>query len=282
MSTGPRYMIRSDIEGVSGVVAYAQAEPGAPEYAFGQRMFRADLCACIDGLQAGGAAEIVVYDEHCAGRNIDPAWLPDGVTFIAGKPPYRADWAGGLDASFDGLVLLGFHAKADTPGGLLAHSYEQEIAELVLGGQSVGEIGMETAIAGDWGVPLVLVTADSAGCREAEALVPGAACVAVKDALGPGGARCHPLETTRRRIHDAARTVACAPPPTAPWRCGPGVELVVRLRPGPYADAVRRAYAADCNGDGALVIRAETATGAWADYWARKLHCQQLAAEENA
>ena len=34
-----KYMIRCDIEGVSGVVSYEQAEPGRPEYAFGRRMF---------------------------------------------------------------------------------------------------------------------------------------------------------------------------------------------------------------------------------------------------
>lgn len=40
-----KYMIRCDVEGVSAVVSYDQAEPGKPEYAFGQRMFMADLTA---------------------------------------------------------------------------------------------------------------------------------------------------------------------------------------------------------------------------------------------
>ena len=30
-----KYMIRCDIEGVSGVVSYEQAEPGKPEFVFG-------------------------------------------------------------------------------------------------------------------------------------------------------------------------------------------------------------------------------------------------------
>ncbi|HEX2949030.1 MAG TPA: M55 family metallopeptidase, partial [Armatimonadota bacterium] len=68
-----KYMIRCDIEGVSGVVSYRQTEPGNSEYEFGLRMFRSDLCACIDGLLDGGADEIVIYDEHYYGRNIDPA-----------------------------------------------------------------------------------------------------------------------------------------------------------------------------------------------------------------
>ena len=268
-------MIRCDIEGVSGVVSYRQAEPGATEYEFGLRMFKADLCAVIDGLLAGGAAEIVIYDEHYYGRNIDPAWLPENVSFIAGKPPYRTDWAGGLDAGFAGLVLLGFHSKFGTPGGLLHHTYELDIRDLRLNGISIGEIGMETAIAGDCGVPLVLVTADSAGCREAEALVPGVRTVAVKESVCEFGGRCHPLSVTTHWIHQAAETVAASAPTTQPWRCGGQTILEIAFNPGSYADAVRREYAAEVNAAGDLVLRGATATAVWADYWQRKLTCQQ-------
>ena len=38
---------------------------------------------------------VVIYDEHYWGRNIDVGRLPDGTEAICGKPPYRADWAGG-------------------------------------------------------------------------------------------------------------------------------------------------------------------------------------------
>jgi len=271
-----KYMIRCDMEGVSGVVSYAQAEPGRSEYAFGLRMFQADLCACLDGLLAGGADEVVIYDEHFYGRNIDPGWLPDGVSAICGKPPYRADWAGGLDADFAGLVMLGFHAKFGTPGGLLPHSYEADIRDLRLNGVSVGEIGMETAIAGDWGVPLLLVTADSAGCREAEALAPGVSTVAVKEALAETGGRCYPLSVTSAWIREAAEAVAAQAPAVTPWRCDAPVTLEIAFNPGGYADILRTAYPSAIDAHGNLVLSGHSATEVWAAYWQRKLHCQSL------
>ncbi len=269
-------MIRCDIEGVSGVVSYDQAEPGKPEYAFGLRMFQSDLCACIEGLNSGGAQEIVIYDEHFFGRNIDPAWLPENASFIAGKPPYRADWPGGLDSTFAGVILVGFHSKYGTPGGLLHHSYELDIQDLSLNSVPVGEIGMETAIAGDWNVPLLLVTADSAGCKEAEALVPGVQTVAVKESLGETGGRCLPLDQTAAMIRKAAESVASNPPPTKPYCCGPEVTLAVRFNPGSYADAVYQLYS-DQITDNALIITGKTATEIWADYWQKKLEAQQHA-----
>ncbi|MFT5130721.1 MAG: D-amino peptidase [Rhodothermales bacterium] len=270
MSTRPKYMIRSDMEGASGVVSYDQVLPERPDYPIGQRLFRADLGSCIAGLRDGGAGEIVIYDEHCDGRNIDADWLPEDVSFIAGKPPYRADWAGGLDASFAGLVMLGFHSKWGTPRGLLHHTYEHDICELRINGVAVGEIGMETAIAGDFGVPLQLLTADSAGCQEAQTLVPGVRTVAVKESVSETGGQCYPLSQTTAWIREAAAAIVTDPPDSKPWRCG-AVSLEVSFNPGPFADALRQGNSNDLNTDGDLLLEGPSATAVWADYWQRKL-----------
>ncbi len=269
-----KYMIRCDIEGVSGVVSYEQAEPGKSEYELGLQMFKSDLCACVNGLLEGGADEVVIYDEHYYGRNIDAAWLPDKVSFIAGKPPYRADWAGGIDESFAGVVLVGFHSKYGTPGGLLHHSYELDIANLDLNGTSVGEIGMETAVAGDYGVPLVLMTGDSAGCAEAEALATGTVTVTVKESLGETGGGCLPSEITAGMIRNAAKAAVTNPPVAKPWTLGNDVILTVSFNAGPYADAVRRLNKDDLNDNNDLVITGDSATAVWAAYWQKKLEAQ--------
>ena len=270
--------MRCDIEGVTGVVSYEQAEPGKAEYAFGRQMFQSDLAALLEGLSSGGVDEVWVYDEHYYGRNVDLAALPATVSVICGKPPYRAEWAGGLDGSFDGLVLLGFHSKAGTAGGLLPHTYELEIADLRLNGVSVGEIGMEAAVAGDWGVPTVMVVADSAGAAEAEALLPGVVCVAVKEALGQTGARCYPTAVTAPWIHAAAAQVAASPPPVQPYRVGEAATLEVVLREGPYRDAVRALAPEAMADEHTLVVEGRTATEAWASYWELKLRAQAHAA----
>jgi len=272
-------MIRADIEGVSGVVSYDQAEPGKPEYAYGQRMFMADLLACVEGLLAGGADDVVIYDEHYCGRNIEMDKLPSQVSAICGKPPYKADWPGGLDPSFSGAILLGFHSKFGTPGGLLHHSYELDIRDLRLNDVSVGEIGMEAAIAGDWGVPVLLVTGDSAGVAEAEALLPGVRTVTVKDSLSEIGGRCYPLACTSRNIRTAAQGIVTSPPAVVPYCTGNPVTLEVELNDGLYLDAVHRTLGADMTEARTLLFRGPTATSVWAGYWQTKLRCQRCMQE---
>jgi len=269
-----KYMVRCDIEGVSGVVSFAQAEPGKPEYAFGRKMFMADLVALLEGLRLGGAEEVVIYDEHCAGRNIDLGALAPFAGAICGKPPYRPDWSGGLDDGFEGVILLGFHSKFGTPGGLLPHSYEPDIRDIRLNGTSVGEIGMEAAIAGDHGVAVLMVTGDSAGVAEAEALLPGTVGVVVKESLGEEAALCYPLSVTGPAIRAAARKVAESRPAVRPYTVAGTVRLEVELNDGPFLDAARKLWGEVMRDDRTLALRGSTATEVWADYWAKKLRCQ--------
>ncbi|MBT3381877.1 MAG: hypothetical protein HN742_04315 [Lentisphaerae bacterium] len=272
-----RIMIRCDIEGVSGVVSYEQAEPGKAEYAFGQRMFMADLMAAIEGLTTGGADEIVIYDEHYYGRNVDVEALPAHVSVICGKPPYRADWAGGLDVSFAGVVLVGFHSKFGTPEGLLHHSYELDIRDLRLNGVSVGEIGMEAAVAGDSWVPVLMVTGDSAGVAEAQTLLPGVRGVVVKESLGETGGGCLPLTVSTDRIRQAAESVVRTPPDVQPYRPTSPVRLEIKLNDGPYLEAIRRLCPNQMTDDRTLVLEKESVTATWATYWQIKLAAQAAA-----
>lgn len=264
-----KYMIRCDMEGVSGIVGYEQADPAQTEYPDGVRWFMSDLNALINGLRAGGADEIHVYDEHFYGRNIDISQLDDpNVILYCGKPPYRPDWAGGLDGSFAGLILLGFHSRRGTKDALLNHTYEPDIRNLKLNGVSVGEIGMEAAIAGDFGVPLVMLTADSEGIREAKELVGDVRAVSVKESLAEFGAVCYPLKHTYEKIFETAKRTAEQGAESKVYACGK-TTLEVEFFDTPFAAKYRELYKN-------TVIHGENVLSCWAEYWKRKLEVQKL------
>ncbi len=276
MKRSKKIMARCDMEGLTGVVSYDQVIPGRPEYAYGQSILMAELLALIEGLQAGGCDQIVCYDEHFDGRNIDITRLPEGVSVICGRPPYRADWPGGLDDSFTGLILLGLHSRHGTPNGLLNHTYEHDIREISLNGVTVGEIGMEAAIAGDFGVPLQMVIGDSAMIAETDALVDGIVGVTVKESLSETAALCYPLKVTTARIQAAARQVAETPPCVRPYYVQPPVKLQVTLNDSAYLDALHMLYSKQMDAR-TLVIQGDSVREAWGTYWQIKLNCRQTA-----
>lgn len=256
-----KIMIRSDIEGVTGVTTYRQVEGGK----FGKQMLMNDLMACIDGIMSAGDHEIVVYDEHADGRNVAIDVLPECVSVIMGKPAYRSDW-GGIDGSFDAMMMVGFHARFGVEGALLPHSYSRKNREIRLNGVVAGEIGMEVAIAGDFGVPLWLITGDSAGMAEAEKLVAGIKTVVVKEAMGEFEANCYSPRKTAKLIFNAAKAVVEKPPSIKPLIIDCPVEMQIDLAQSDYTTKLKDAYPEIFIKENTISIKGQTTTAVWSKY----------------
>lgn len=259
-----KFVVRCDIEGVTGVVSYEQAEPGKSEFEFGRTMFMEDLLALVAGLNDGGADEILIYDEHYYGRNVDLNALPKNVNVICGKPLYRTESAGGLDENTTGMILLGYHSKRGTKDALLNHTYEPDIKNIILNGVSVGEIGVEAAIAGDFNVPFVMITADSEGVREARELVENVEAVTVKESMSEFGALCYPNEKTAKEIYETAKKIASSKNiGIKPYSVNGSATLEVEFFDTPFAKAYLEEF-------GKPVFNEKTVNECWIKYCSNK------------
>ena len=146
-----------------------------------------EAAAAVEGAREAGADDIVVHDSGFI-RGVTPIGmvlrydeLPRGIRIAMGRAFMKAVAAEGFDAAF----LLGHHAMADTPGGVMAHTFSPvTIKGMALNGRPIGEIGVEALQLGALGIPVVLVTADEAGCREARDLLGDIELAPVKRGLG--------------------------------------------------------------------------------------------------
>jgi len=198
--------VKVKMEGISGLVSAEQVRPGSREYDYARCMLMHDLKAVLEGAFEGGAREIVVYDAHFQGRNIDLEALDDRVAVISGRPRHHDGFFYGLDESFAALFLVGYHARAGTPDALLPHTYSQDIAAMRVNGTELGEIGLEAAVAGEFGVPLAFVSSDSGGVRETrELLGSDVEAVEVKRAITATSGVCLPAARTGKLLCEAAR-----------------------------------------------------------------------------
>jgi D-amino peptidase len=123
------------------------------------------------------------------------------------------------------------HAKAGTPDGLLSHTVSSsQWTNLSFNGVSVGESGINAALCGTWGCPVLLVTGDDAVCREARALLgDGLTTVAVKTALGRYSARHIPPARARQMIEDGATAALADLNAVAPYVLSSPVEITVEF-----------------------------------------------------
>lgn len=208
-----KVFIAVDMEGATGVVHRDQLMAEGRGYTAAQKMLTGDVQAVIAGiLDVDHDAEIIVGDGHATMRNVLLDEIHPQASVVVGparpenKPLCQME---GIDSTADLLMCVGFHSKAGTPGGLLAHTFVGSVVcNWFMNGRAVGEVEVDAAIAGSYGVPLGLVVGNSELEDEVRAWSPTVEFVATKRTLGPTAAICRPPSWTRVALRHAARTTA--------------------------------------------------------------------------
>lgn len=191
-----------DLEGISGIygTTYVLEASGRPDHlAKGREYMAADINACIEGCFQAGATEVVVRDGHGAGANVTRSMIDDRATLVCGQTP------GIRFAEFensDGIILLGYHAMAGTAAAVMEHTFSSKtIQNIAINGRNVGEIYIDAIIAGDYGVPVLMVAGDDKTCKEAtEFLGEDVVTCQTKKGTAVSGAIMPSLEATHKLI----------------------------------------------------------------------------------
>ena len=234
-----KVFISVDMEGISGIVDGSQTGRDKAEYTTGRALMVADVNAAIDGiLDADPGAEVVVSDAHGGMRNIEPEALNKTAVLVRGTPKPLTQMAG-IDDSYDALLFVGYHSRKGTQHGILSHTISGGTIESVtVNGVEVGETGINSRIAGHFGVPLVFLAGDQATAREAKEVSPAVEVAVVKEAIGRTSAKCLHPEVARELIREKVAKALKGGVKVKPIAVEPPVELVVRYVNARLADAV--------------------------------------------
>ena len=227
--------IVTDNEGLSGVSSssYISEAKGRPDLiAESRKLLAAEINACVEGCVRGGATEIVVRDGHGGGQNVTRAMIDGRADLIGGQTP------GVLLADLDdsaGLILLGYHAMAGTAGAVCEHTMSSKTWQNVwINGRKTGEIGICAYVAGEHGVPVIMVSGDDKACAEASEWLPEAVTCQVKKGYSCDGARIpapeKALTLITAKAEEAVRKAARCPLLKAASPVTMRLELVSRNR----------------------------------------------------
>ena len=204
-----RVYISVDMEGVAGIAHEDQTDPLDPrhaaEYALACRLMTGEANAAVEGALAAGATAVTVSDSHWLMRNIIADELHEAAELVSGGPRLHS-MVEGIDGGFDAALFIGYHARAGTANATIDHTYTDRVYEVRVNGVAFGEVGLNAALAGTYGVPVVLVSGDRAVAAEAKELLgEPVETVVVKESLGRFSARSVAPAVARRRIHDGAK-----------------------------------------------------------------------------
>lgn len=229
-----RVFIVSDMEGVAGIVKWEQVTGGERLYEEGRVLYTEEINAAVRGAKRAGADEIVVMDCHGAGKgwtfnSLIPERLDPDCEWVVQS--HWTEYTQVLEDGCDAALFVAMHAMAGVADGGLSHTVSgTSWTNLWFNDTLVGETGINAALCGHWGCPVVLVTGDAAVCREATQLLgEGLTTAAVKQSFGRQSARTlHPVKA-RRMIEDAAYAALQNPGAVAPYDPGKPCEIRVEF-----------------------------------------------------
>jgi D-amino peptidase len=199
-----KILIAVDMEGITGVTMWDQVTPGHAEYARFRRLMTQDVNAAIRGAVEAGADEVIVADGHWNGSNILIEEFDPRARLSTGSPsPFSM--MQGIDETVDGVFFVGYHARNGSPNAILDHTWSSKtVANVWLNDILTGEYGLNAALAGHYGVPVIMATGDQTACSQMVELLGDLETAVVKQATGRFAAECLALAVTQGMIAEAA------------------------------------------------------------------------------
>ena len=267
-----RVFIISDMEGVSGIVRWKQVNGGEDLYQEGRRLYTEEINAAVRGARAAGATEIVVMDCHGAGNGWDfnsliPDLLDPACEYVV--QTRWTEYTEFLEQGCDAALFVGMHARAGSDRGVMSHTVSgRDWWNLTFNGVPVGEIGINAALCGTWGCPVLLVTGDDVTCAEGrELLGAGLTTVAVKKGLGRSSARHVAPRRARELVEAAAREALGDLSAVAPYDPGRPCEIVVDFNGTDAVDRYASRAGVEVTGPRQIVSRGDDWLSAWRQFF---------------
>jgi D-amino peptidase len=213
--------IMTDLEGIAGVRRESECIPEKPEFAQACRYLEKEVNAAIAGAFDGGAKEVLVCDSHHGGFNFNFANLDPRARLCENNGIIKL--MAEIDSTYDGYFNIGHHAKAGTMHAFLEHTQCSSTFDYTINGVSYGEIGQQLLLAGDYGVPQLMISGDLKACEESEAIYPGSLAVVTKEAFARNKVNCIHPDVSALKIRET---------------CKASMKLIGKLKPfkikGPY------------------------------------------------
>ncbi len=227
---GLKVYISADMEGVVGVVTGDQLGPGGFEYGRFREIMTAEVNAAIEAAREAGATEIVVSDSHGNGENLLIERLPPDIQLVRSWPRPLMMMEG-IDESFDAAILIGYHSSTTNTEGVRAHTISSaNLTAIRLNGVEMLEASINAAIAGDFGVPVVMISGDDAVVDEARRVIGDMEGAVVKWSLGFHSARTMMPEPARALIRDRVRAALARLGDFRPYRLEGPLELDISFK----------------------------------------------------
>jgi D-amino peptidase len=254
-----KILISADMEGATGVTWPADVEPGTEQWQRCRRMFTSDVNAAVAGFFDGGADEVLINEAHATMRNLLLEELDERAVMLTGRHKDLSMVEGIQQPDVSAVAFVGYHAGAGRDG-VLAHTYlPNSITGVLVNGTPASEGALNSFVAAEYGVPVILVTGDDVTCLDAATYAPRAPAVAVKDSVSRYSAVCRPPAVTAAAIRAAAENAVKLAGRTSPASPPDGFRVEVDVDAAQLAQAAAVVPTVERTGDRSVTYQSGSA-----------------------
>jgi D-amino peptidase len=188
----------TDAEGVAGICRQEQTDPKNDEM---RQLLTGEINSAVAGFFDGGATDVFVWDGHDGSATLSALTIDPRAHLLMGVLPATML----MERHYSAVAFIGQHARANTVGGVMAHSYSSlGIQNLLMNGAPVGEIETRTALAGWFNTPVIFLSGDRAAAEQLTKIDPEAETAVVKEGIDNYSCISLSAEAARRLIHQRA------------------------------------------------------------------------------
>ena len=184
--------ITADIEGITGVSHWNETLKEKSDYREFQKQMTAEVAAACKAANEAGAKEIWIKDAHHTGRNLIANDLPHNIKLIRGWSGNPLSMVQEIDSSFQAVIMIGYHSRANSSTAPLAHSMNTINQYIKINDQYVSEFWLHGHAAALHGVPVVFISGDHGICEEAKQVNSNIVTFPVQHGVGDSIISIHP------------------------------------------------------------------------------------------
>ncbi len=234
-----RLYVSCDMEGTAAVCSWMQCDPSnTREYPIYRRYMSQEVRAAVEGARSAGVTDVLINDSHWDMRNLLWEELPADVRVVSGsRKPFSM--AEGLDRGFGGAFFTGYHAKIGDANGVLAHTYSGDtLYNVRINGVACSEALLNAAMAGYYGIPLLLVSGDRVVIEHVKEYMPWVTGVVVKEGIGHYSTNSVTPKAAQQLLREGAAEAIRNAPAAKPFTFDPPVSMEIDFTRVEQADFV--------------------------------------------
>ena len=237
-----KFIIAVDCEGIAcGVGSPGASLNESRNLPFAQLQASREADAAARGLFAAGAEKVIVWDNHGGSLNLDYDRLDERCDIALGVGfPHRFP---GLDDSFTGVLFIGYHAMDNVSDAVMCHSFSSATYQYMkMNGREIGEMGIDAAVAGEMGVPVIFAASDDKAVAEAQGFFPGVTSVTTKEAYAWNAAISKHPKRVINEIYQGVQQAVAQRDQCNPYRIATPITYEIRYKRLENAQAASRGY----------------------------------------